>query len=191
MTVSTHDLPLVHSHLPDKFAVDEHIKAIGLPASFLHLGFFVDNFVNFGWLKTAENGTDLEMAIPVVNPKTPLTQTWIKKELGATVVALLENYKSHPEYIHKTFYPCGFKASAEEMVAAIEKKAKDIKVNIVTPPTFGLKDVDDMFKFYDEFGLYPDQTFPPKELTDLGVEFYPFDAYVEDTIIPHFKLTKA
>lgn len=129
------------------------------------------------------------MAIPVVNPKTPLTQTWIKKELGATVVAILENYKTHPEFNHKTFHPCGFKASTNDMVAAIEKKAK-VKVHITTPPTFGLKDVDDMFKFYDEFGLYPNETFPPKDHSDVGVKFYTLDEYIDEAVIPHFKLTK-
>lgn len=106
-------------HYEDKADIEKHLKASGISNAILMTGFFLENLVTIMPLKQTETGYHIEA--PAVINKTNL-MSWIGKELGSAVAALMRNYTDKLEEINgQNFILGGSRPTLEEVAAEIGK----------------------------------------------------------------------
>jgi len=176
--------PGVH-HFDMKAEVEEYLKASGLPNATVHTGWFAENTYKLGILAKGPDGS-YELGIPHYSATATNAITWIKHDLGASVLALLKHYQDRAdEILNKTFYVANahitYPAFTEILSQAIGKPVK-----FTSPPTTGLKELDVMYEFQSDIGLYRDSALPDPRLVALGVKFGTLEEFAEECIKPRF-----
>ncbi|KAJ7665608.1 hypothetical protein B0H17DRAFT_1090698 [Mycena rosella] len=170
-------------HIDSKAEICEYLKSSGVPCAAVDTGYFADNLV--GW---ALQKTDTGYTIPVAkySPTSTQTFTWVANDLGPSVVALLKNYRDSPKNILRKAFPVvtfieTYPAVANKISAAIGKE-----VTFVSIDTAGLEELDVMYAYQSDCGLYKDTPVPNPDLVALGAKFGTLEDFISSEIVPHF-----
>ncbi|KAJ6565242.1 NAD(P)-binding protein [Mycena vulgaris] len=170
-------------HIDNKAVIWEYLKSSGVPCAAVDMGYFADNLWSWALQKS-----DTGYTIPVPNYKPTSTQTftWVANDLGPSVVALLNNYSNPAKNVLGKAFPvvtciATFPEVAEKISAAIGKE-----VIFVPIETVGLKELDVMYAYQSDFGMYKDTAVPNPDLVALGVKFGTLDELISTEIVPRF-----
>ncbi|KAJ7605955.1 hypothetical protein DFH06DRAFT_1384592 [Mycena polygramma] len=148
-------------HYDNKTAVDEYLKASGVPYAVLQTGWFAENLWKLGSLAKADAGYTI--SVPKYGPNDQQSATWV---------------------VGKTFPVVSLRFTYTEFAAAIAKGIKK-DVKFVSVETAGLAEIDEMFAF-QATGVFQDTPFPNPELVALGVKFGSLDEFVKTEVVPRF-----
>ncbi|KAF7350080.1 NmrA domain-containing protein [Mycena venus] len=180
-TLSNGKYPTVY-HIDHKAAIWDYLKASGVPCAALDTGYFADNLWNFALQKT-----DTGYIIPVPNYPATATQsfTWTR-DIGSAALALLRNYTDPSKGVLGKAFPVvtaimTFKQVAEKISAAIGKEVKFTAVE-----TSGLAELDEMYAYQADIGMYKDTPVPNPELVALGATFGTIDEAIAAEIVPRY-----
>ncbi|KAK7017366.1 NmrA domain-containing protein [Favolaschia claudopus] len=173
-------------HCDNKAAIENHLKASGVPFAVLLTGYFPENLYNYGLMEKTSTG--FRIPIPKYGPNDNQEFTWVGHDLGQAAVALLSNYqdsKKGKDILGKRFPVVSFKATHTELAAAIAKGInKDVK--FVQTETAGLQEFDEMYEYQAKSGMYSDTPVPNPDLLALGVKFGTLEEFVRKEIVPRF-----
>jgi len=180
--VSNGKYPNVY-HFDNKANVEDYLRDSGVPHSILHTGWFAENLWNYNNLVPAPDSTGLELTVPRYDPHSPQYITWVERDLGQCAVALLKQYEDcGSEVLSQTFYAVSAKLSYTRF-ASILQQALGKPVSFVSSQTTGMQELDDMYAFQSEFGLYPHTTIPDPRLVNLGVKFHTMEELSSSQVI--------
>jgi hypothetical protein len=171
----------------NKFTVSQYLKYREIPHIDVYLGFYMDNWTNpyFGAITKAQDGA-IEVHQPVLKVETKLGMVWAEHDLGRTVVAILESYRDKPEMLGKPIYCVGGQYSTGDLVEEI-KRQTGRQARMVGAPTSGAKDLDEMYGYYNEWGVYRDVQIPHPKTTELGVILSSLSDFVREEVVPFIK----
>ncbi|KAF8438110.1 hypothetical protein L210DRAFT_3405291 [Boletus edulis BED1] len=169
-------------HFDNKADVEEYLRDSPLPHANLHTGWFCENVWNFNYLTLTSDSSSYELTIPKYDPDSPQYFSWIERDLGQCVLALLKHYKDDsPQILGETFHAVSDKMSYTDYVNEIEKVVGK-PVRFVTGATAGMEEADEMYEFQSGFGLYPHATIPDPRLERLGVKFHSNKVFAEEEL---------
>jgi uncharacterized protein YbjT (DUF2867 family) len=172
-------------HCDNKFVVQEYLEASGLPSASIQTGWFAENLWNFGNLLKKDDGS-LELAVPQYSPDKTQAVIWVETSLGPSVVALFKHYDTRKgDVLGKTFYVANAHITYPDLAKMIEKSVGK-PVKFTSPPTTGMRELDVMYAFQSEFGLYRDSPLPDPRLLALGATFSPLEEFVEIRVKPKY-----
>jgi len=169
-------------HFDAKARVSKYIHELGIPAVYVYLGAFFDNFINYGGLKAGEDGT-LILCHMGVKLATRVPQVAIKQDLGHAVDVIVKNKDA---FVGKSVYLAPFSPTPPEQAALVEKYTgkKTVAVEVDYPPT--MAEFGAMTNYFEKYGLYKDQTFPDPLLEAHGFKPTSFEEFVKKEIVPLF-----
>jgi len=175
-------------HLDNKANVDDYLRDSQLPHANLHTGWFSENTWNLNYLTPTSDSSSYELTIPKYDPNSPQYFTWVERDLGQCVLALLKHYKDDSAHIlGETFYAIGDKMSFTDYANVIEK-AVGKPVRFVTGAATGVEEIDEMYEFQSEFGLYPNTIkIPDPRLERFGVKFHSNETFAEEELKKRYK----
>ena len=135
-------------HFDIKAAHEELIRTLGIPATFIHVPFYYENFLYFFPPRPAGDGT-YQFGFP--QGDRPLAAMSVQ-DVGRIVAVLFEQPET---YIGKVLKPAGDELPASEYAAAMSRATgADVRFNHVPRETFaalgfpGAEDLADMFEYY-------------------------------------------
>lgn len=167
-------------HFDNKANVDDYLRDSGVPHSILQTGWFSENLWNYNVLVPVPESNCLELNVPRYDPQSPQYITWVERDLGQCALALLKHYKDpESEVLSCTFYAVSAKLNYTQF-ASILQQALGKPVSFVSSPTTGMQEMDDMYDFQSEFGLYPHTTIPDPRLINLGVNFHTMEEFSQE-----------
>lgn len=168
----------------NKVEVGEYLKQSGLPNAILYTGWFCENLWNFDYLTKAADGS-YELVVPRYSPNSPNAILWVKN-LGLTVVALLKHYTDRAdEVLNNAFYVANANMTYPDF-AKILSNAIGKPVKFVSSATSGLRELDIMYEYSSDQGLYRHVTLPDPRLVALGVEFGTLEEFAEKVAKPRY-----
>ncbi|KAK6386290.1 hypothetical protein LTS17_001865 [Exophiala oligosperma] len=170
----------------NKFYVSAYLKQIGLPHVDVYLGFYYENWRNFGLFSICESDGAVKIVQPTMKPETKIGMTWIERDLGPTVDAILKTYQTRPDLIGpcKEVYCVGGHHSTAEVAKEIQRQTGR-ETRIITAPHSGFDDLDVMYRYYNDYGLYNEFPVPTKETKDLGIKFHTLEKFVNEGVVPY------
>ncbi|KAG2136664.1 hypothetical protein DEU56DRAFT_805254 [Suillus clintonianus] len=167
-------------HFDNKANVDDYLRDSGVPHSILHTGWFSENLWNYNNLVSVPDSNCLEVNVPKYDLQSPQYFTWVERDLGQCTLALLKHYKDRDsEVLSRTFYAVSEKLNYTQF-ASILQEALGRPVSFAPSPTTGLQELDDMYAFQSEFGLYPHTAIPDPRLVSLGVKFHTMEEFSQE-----------
>ncbi|KIJ61553.1 hypothetical protein HYDPIDRAFT_115710 [Hydnomerulius pinastri MD-312] len=183
--VSNGKYPNVY-HFDNKANVEDYLRDSNLPHSIIHTGWFSENTWNYYNLTRSSDSSSYELIVPKYDPSSAQYITWVERDLGQCALALLKHYKdSEADVLDETFYAVSEKMTYTQF-ASVLQKALGKPVRFVSADTCGMQELDDMYAFQSEFGLYPHATIPDPRLERLGVKFHSMEAFAEEEIKKRF-----
>ncbi|RFU34166.1 hypothetical protein B7463_g2167, partial [Scytalidium lignicola] len=165
----------------NKFTVLQYLKYKEVPHVDLYLGFFMDNWINFGGIGKDKNGYTVSQ--PVLHPDTKLGMIWIEKDLGPSVIAILKKYPSHPEILGKSLYGVSGMYSTRYFVEEVKKQIGE-NTRLITMPSSGLEELDRMYHYYNDWGVYTDVEILHPRSVECGFSFTPMSEFVKEVVVP-------
>lgn len=171
--------------IENKFTVSQYLKYRQIPHIDLYLGFFMDNWINFSSISKSKDGV-IEVSQPLLHPETKLGLVWLERDLGRTVLAILNNYQNRPEMLGKPIYCVSGQYSTRDFVEEIKKQTGG-ESQMVSMATSGAQDLDTMYGYYNEWGLYRDVEIPHPKTTELGLTFASLSDFVREEVVPFTK----
>ncbi|KAF7343301.1 NmrA domain-containing protein [Mycena venus] len=171
-------------HLDNKAAIEDHLRASGVPFACLGTASFTENLWNFGYLKKTDTG--YTVPIPIVGPDSIHAQTWIGHDLGQAAVALLTHYTDPSKNVLGKFYPVvSFRCTYPELAKAIAGAIKK-EVTFTHLETSGMKEGDAMYAYAKKFGIYNSTPVPNPDLVALGVKFGTLEEFLQAEVVPRY-----
>ncbi|KZO94748.1 NAD(P)-binding protein [Calocera viscosa TUFC12733] len=171
------------SILDDKAAVDQYTQAVGQPTVILHTGSFTENMINQNQLKSTAPGK-WEIQFPIAPPDHVQPFSYIKKDVGPAVTAIIDHWEDASWRQRLTKEPiimCSYNLCGKEMAATLARLTGK-EVTYVTLIDTIPEPAKSMFIFFRDYWDYPDPI-PPTILTDLGIKFHTFEDYVRDKLV--------
>ncbi|KAG6377450.1 hypothetical protein JVT61DRAFT_15255 [Boletus reticuloceps] len=174
-------------HFDNKADVEEYLQDSQLPHANLHTGASISIPFErtFEYLCRMSDSSSYELTIPKYDPDSPQYFSWIERDLGQCVLALLKHYKNDsPQILGETFYAVSDKMTYTDYVNEIEKVVGK-PVRFVTGAATGME-VSEVYplcyEFQSKFGLYPHATIPDPRLERLGVKFHSNKEFAEEEL---------
>ncbi|EGO19721.1 hypothetical protein SERLADRAFT_402412, partial [Serpula lacrymans var. lacrymans S7.9] len=119
------------------------------------------------------------LTLPIHKEGSGINFSWIGRDLGPSVLALLLNYESHQGEIYgKTFHVISAKTTFRDFAQTLEN-AFGVPVKYVTGPKTGMLELDEMFEMEEEIGAFGDIDIPDPRLVKLGVKFSSVEEFAE------------
>ncbi|KAJ7734193.1 hypothetical protein DFH07DRAFT_130009 [Mycena maculata] len=158
----------------DKADTEEYLKASGLANATIHLGAF---FETHHTLTKTSSGFDLAH----FGPDTPQPFTWIKHDVGESVLAILKNYTDPSKGVSGKTYQVVTAVMAYTALVALTAKALGVEVTFTSLPTTGIPQFDEMALRYCEYSsILPTSPVPNPDLVALGAKFSTVEQFMED-----------
>ncbi|KAJ7362515.1 hypothetical protein DFH08DRAFT_323880 [Mycena albidolilacea] len=180
-TLSKGKYPTIY-HIDHKATVWEYLKSSGVPSAALDTGYFVDNLWTFALQKT-----DTGYIIPVPNYTAEATQTFTwTRDIGSAAVALLRNYADPSKNILGKAFPVVTAIMTYPEVAAKISAAIKKEVTFAHAETAGIAELDEMYAYQADIGMYRDVPVPNPELVALGATFGTIDKAIAVEIVPRY-----
>jgi len=166
-------------HFTYKHKVEEHIKAIGLPATFVYASCYVENYTNFFLPKWAADGVP-EFYLPL-KPETEVPVFSAENDLGAVVRAVLENKQQHlNEVIFVAAEYISFPKMMEIYTKVTGKPARFVSIDYDTYRKSGaLEDLVNMWNYYNDYPFFPGANMEPAK--KLNPNMTTWEAYLRKT----------
>ncbi|KIL00309.1 hypothetical protein PAXRUDRAFT_768622 [Paxillus rubicundulus Ve08.2h10] len=181
--VSNGKYPNIH-HFDNKAKIDEYLRDSKLPHSIVHAGL---SLCSFGYLTLSPDSSSYDLTIPKYDLHSTQYFTWVERDLGQCVLALFKHYKdSSAVILGETLYAVSEKLTYPEYATVIEK-ALGKPVHCVSGPSSGMQELDDMYEFQSEFGMYPKTlALPDPRLERLGVKFSSMEMFAQEDLKKRF-----
>ncbi|KAJ1663358.1 hypothetical protein IW140_001908 [Coemansia sp. RSA 1813] len=147
--------PIVHQ-FEGKYRVEEYLKskANRINGAIIHLGSYMENFVNFARISTDDNKT-IEFTFPY-SPDAPLPLADVSSDTGAVVSHMLDHFHG---FVGKTVVVSSGYYSSQDMVDAFtEATGKPARYVQIPHAYFNGEDLEQMFKGIEEFGMFNGST---------------------------------
>ncbi|KAJ7464193.1 hypothetical protein FB451DRAFT_1403553 [Mycena latifolia] len=173
-------------HLENKVEIEDHLRASGVPYAVVLTGWFVENVWKLGSLQ--KTATGYTIPIPNYGPNGVLRATWIAHDLGASVVALLSNYKDTTKNILGQSFPVvSMKFTFPQFAAAIAAAIKQ-EVTFTQLETSGVPELDEMVcvSIFGEVRDLHRDAVPNPALISLGVKFGSMEEFIQSEVVPRF-----
>ncbi|KAG1786837.1 uncharacterized protein HD556DRAFT_1539393 [Suillus plorans] len=133
----------------------------------------------------------LELTVARYDAHTPQYFTWVERNLGQCALALLKHYKDpESEVLSRTFYAVSAKLNYTQFASSSSRESVDLifllpsalgePVSFVSSATTGMQEMDDMYDFLSEFGLYPDTVISDPRLINVGVKFHTMEGISQE-----------
>ncbi|TVY41185.1 NmrA-like family domain-containing protein [Lachnellula subtilissima] len=150
-------------HFDSKAVVEEHIRSLGIPATFLHLGIFM-NFLLSNIIPTSEGAKSYNLAFPFP-PDTKIPLISVNKDTGAYVKHILLNRET---FLGRQVSACENEYTPTEIVSIL-KKVGGVDISLPADytednfkkrltahgvPEFFQEDLVENMKFIHEFGFF-------------------------------------
>jgi len=171
-------------HLDNKSIIEDYLRESGLTNATVMTGWFLENFWKLGSLKKTDTGYIIP--VPKFSPTSLQGVTWVARDLGPSVLALLKNYDKPEKKINGNVYPVVTGQITYPDMAERIAKALGVEVTFISPPTAGMEELDEMFEYQSTIGCYRDIPVPNPALVALGVKFSTFDELVETEVKTRF-----
>ncbi|KAJ7123630.1 hypothetical protein C8R44DRAFT_620558 [Mycena epipterygia] len=163
----------------DKAAIEDYLKASGLPYASLLLAGFAENFWTQKALKKTPTGFNI--SAPNYSPTSLHPLTWIGHDLGESVLALLKNYTDPAKSVLGRVYPVVTASITYPDTAAMIAKALGVEVTFTSVATCGIPVLDEMFAAQSEYnGFYTATPVPNPDLVALGAKFGTMEEFLEE-----------
>ncbi|KAF8438093.1 hypothetical protein L210DRAFT_854041 [Boletus edulis BED1] len=173
-------------HYDNKANVEEYLRNSQLPHANIHTGWFCENTWNYNYLTLTSDSSSYELTIPKYDPNSPQYYTWVERDIGQCVLALLKHYKEDSaQILGNTFYAVSDKMSYTDYAKEIEK-AVGKPVRFVTGAPTGMAEMDEMYEYQSEPGAFPHATIPDPRLERLGVKFNSIKTFAEEELKKRF-----
>eukprot|EP00698_Gefionella_okellyi_P011447 TRINITY_DN3016_c0_g1_i1.p1 TRINITY_DN3016_c0_g1~~TRINITY_DN3016_c0_g1_i1.p1 ORF type:complete len:299 (+),score=69.06 TRINITY_DN3016_c0_g1_i1:65-961(+) len=150
-------------HFTGKAHIEDHIRSLGIPHSFVHACFYYENFTKFGMLQ--RQGDNLSICLPTGDNKLGMVAEADIGEIAGRV------FEHRDKYLGKTTIMQSDYISIPEFIAAFEevfgKKIQWQPVDYATYGKFpfpGAHELADMFEFLVDVQPYKDGLAQSKEL---------------------------
>ncbi|KAJ7779776.1 NAD(P)-binding protein [Mycena metata] len=171
-------------HVDNKAIIEDYLRASGVPYAVLMTAWFLENFWNFGALQKTDTGYTIP--IPRYGPEDVQVMTWVGGGFGQSALAMLKNYADPTKgVLGKSYTVLTARATYPELAAAISAALKK-EVTFTSPETSGLAEIDDMYSFQANIGLYHDTPVPNPDLVALGVKFGTLEEFIQKEVVPRF-----
>ncbi len=138
-------------HFDQKHELEEYTKSLGIPATFVHVAFYYDNFLNFTPPQKGEDGA-YHFGFP--QGETPLAGVAVE-DVGGVVAAI---FAKPSEFIGKTVGIVGEDLRGDEYAEVMSRvSGKNVRYNYIPREVFaafgfpGADDLADMFDFNRRF----------------------------------------
>ncbi|KAJ7657377.1 hypothetical protein DFH06DRAFT_461568 [Mycena polygramma] len=173
-------------HFDNKEVIQEYLQASGLANSTIHLGGFLENFWIFKLLKQTPTGFDI--AVPKFTRTAQHSWTWVSRDVGASVLALLKSYDDPNKNVSGKVYTVINACLTYPAVAELASKALGVEVTFSTKDALGVEELDEMFDCQCEFAseFFKGVPVPNPDLVALGVEFSSIEEFIETEITSRF-----
>ncbi|KAF7365654.1 NmrA domain-containing protein [Mycena venus] len=167
-------------HFDNKEVIEEYLKASGLVNATVHLGGFLENFWIFKMLKKTPTGFDI--AVPKFTREALHNWSWVTRDVGPAVLALLKNYDDPTKAISGKVFPVVNSCVTYPELAEMCAKALGVPVTFTIKETSGIEELDEMFACQSEFAseFFKGVPVPNPELTALGVKFSIIEEFMEE-----------
>jgi hypothetical protein len=184
-----------------KSEIEDYIQKSGVPHCFVYTGYFLENAWKYGFLKAnTVDPAQLDYTVVRFTPEHTEPFTWVGKDLGNAVLALLRNYRDRPnDVLGLQFYALSQRlkvgAYIETMGRVLSKK-----VNYVHLESTGDETMDQMVRFlyvssfvhtlmilcwlvfqwdfHRDYKMYPGIQVPDPRLEAMGVKFSTCEDFV-------------
>ncbi|KAL1741175.1 hypothetical protein HDZ31DRAFT_46004 [Schizophyllum fasciatum] len=174
-------------HMDEKAMVQKRLEASGMANASIGTGGFLENTMRATSqrpLVKTERGYELPT---LVLPGTRGVHTWIGRDMGPAVVALMTQYKTRASEIDGQRFVLGVGVSTTEEFAAELSKGLGKPVEVKYLGKSGIPPVDDMFAFSAEFEWYPGVPVPDLRLEKLGVSVGSLEEFARTVLKPHLE----
>ncbi|KAJ7346303.1 NAD(P)-binding protein [Mycena albidolilacea] len=171
-------------HVDNKAVIEDYLRASGVPFAVLLTGWFAENLWKAGALQKSDTGYNIP--IPKYGPEHTQSITWVTHDPGQAAVALLINYTDASKGVLGKSYPViSFRPTYPEFAAAIAKAIKK-EVKFLPLEAIGMAEIDEMYLFQAEFGMYKDTPVPNPNLVALGAKFGTLEEFIQKEVVPRF-----
>ncbi|KAK7425612.1 hypothetical protein QQZ08_007935 [Neonectria magnoliae] len=171
--------PLVEN----KSVVTRYLEYKNIPHVVVYVGWYYDNLVNWKTLTKTSDGS-LELKQALLRADAPQGFSWVEKDLGPTIAAILSRYRNNPEVLRRPVYSVARHDTLGNIMAEV-KKQTGLEVRLDTPTTTGIKDLDELYGYENEYGVLTDVALPDAWTLSLGVEFHSLELFVKEVIVPY------
>ncbi|KAJ7441514.1 hypothetical protein B0H11DRAFT_2096080 [Mycena galericulata] len=169
----------------DKEAINEYLRASGLPHAILLLGGFAENLWTQQELQKTASG--FTFAVPNYSPDALHAWNWVQHDLGEAAVALLRSYTDPSKKVLGQSYPVVTANVTYPELAAMTAKALGVEVTFTSVPTCGIPVLDEMFAAQSESNdFYTATPVPNPDLVALGAKFGTMEEFMEREVKPRF-----
>jgi uncharacterized protein YbjT (DUF2867 family) len=172
----------------NKYAVSQYLAEENIPHVDVYVGTYMDNWRRLGGFARNKDGC-LELTLPVWERHAKIGLTYVEQDLGATVVAILDNYKAKPAILTEPVYCIAGLWSSGEFVQEIERQLGE-KVSLITTSTCGNPYLDHAYRSFNAWGVALDVNLPHPSHTLLGIELHTLEDYVREDIVPFIRATE-
>lgn len=169
----------------NKFYVSQYLKYKKVPHVDVYLGFYMDNWINFGQISKVADGV-IEITQPRLNPDVKLGMTWIKRDLGRVVAGILGKFFKGEDVLGRSFCCVSGQYNTNDLRDTIQQEL-GVKARINTPPAVGIRDLDVMYDYYNVWGVYRDIAIPDPATSSLIGKFSSLSDYVKEEMGPAIK----
>ncbi|KAI5900098.1 NAD(P)-binding protein [Schizophyllum commune H4-8] len=180
------------SHWDDKAIIQKHLMASGLAHAGVGTGHFLENLsekMAFGPLAgryPLEKTDDGLVLHSFAKPEATYVQSWISRDMGPSVAALMANYASHLDEINGKTFVVATELSSQKDFAEHLSKGLGQPVQFDYVGSTGLEAVDNMFAFCVEFETYPGIEVPDRRLEKFGVKMGTVEEFARSVLLPRF-----
>ncbi|KAL1915215.1 uncharacterized protein VTP21DRAFT_7491 [Calcarisporiella thermophila] len=162
-----------------KERVEEYVKKIGLPATFVNLGSYYENFIQSNIISTSEKG-DTVYIKNFIQPSHKVGMLAASIDTGKAVVAILSNKEKFAgKYLHLSAKSYTFTEFAEiaTKVSGIQHVYSFLSHKDVNPKDFPFN--PDLFEFFD--GILSEEELPGliESRKELGIEWLELEDYLK------------
>ncbi|KAJ7123602.1 hypothetical protein C8R44DRAFT_704207 [Mycena epipterygia] len=174
------------AHSDDKEAIEEYLKASGLPYASVLLGCFAENLWTHPMRFLQKTPTGFNITVPKYNPASLEAFSWIGHDLGESVLALLKSYTDSTKGVLGKSYPVVTANMTFPDLVAMIAKALGVEVTFTSVAASGVLVLDEMCAMHSEYnGLYTATAVPNPDLVALGAKFGTMEEFMED-VKKHF-----
>ncbi|PHH92652.1 hypothetical protein CDD83_6256 [Cordyceps sp. RAO-2017] len=171
-------------HAENKIQVQEYLATSGVAWVGASTSFFSDNFLWPNYVSLGEGGS-YSVSSGTMEPDVKLPMTWLEKDLGPFVAALIEAHlkgdKSAPQ--NKAVVVAGFHASLRDVAAELsEQTGRPAKA--VAGTDAGSVELAEMFSSYNDFGFYEGEEIPSSFVRENGIEHSTLREFVKGALVP-------
>ncbi|KZV93955.1 NAD(P)-binding protein [Exidia glandulosa HHB12029] len=179
---------LFAQHFDDKAAVTEYIKSIGIPAAYIYLGSFMENYINFPGASTYDAEHDkIVLKYGGLRTDIPLPMVRVSKDVGevAKIIA------AHPDdFVGQDIAIADVTLSIKEHAATIQKVSGKQCQDVQGPELPQFPNINNMYRFANDgkYKFFAGMQQPNPILKKYGFQASTFESFVAEALLPHLKL---